>query len=38
MAGNALRKRENWQTASGCSGLAGSAEKKLLCIKQKNAI
>ena len=36
MAGNALRKRENWQTASGCSGLAGSAEKKLLSALYNN--
>lgn len=29
MAGTALRKRKNWQTATGPSGLAGSAEKNL---------
>lgn len=30
MAGNALRKRDNWQTQSGPGGLAGKAEKNLI--------
>ena len=36
MAGNALRKRDNWQTESGPGGLAGSAEKDLIAALRKN--
>lgn len=36
MAGNALRKRKNWQTKSGPRGLAGSAEKNLITALRSN--
>ena len=36
MAGNALRKRDNWQTESGPGGLAGSAEKDLIAALNAN--
>ena len=36
MAGNALRKRENWQTESGPRGRSGSAEKNLISALRAN--
>lgn len=36
MAGDALRKRDNWQTESGPSGLSGSAEKDLITALRTN--
>lgn len=36
MAGNALRKRDNWQTQSGPSGKAGNAEKNLIKALRNN--
>lgn len=36
MAGDALRKRENWQTESGCGGLAGRAERNLISALRNN--
>lgn len=36
MAGNALRKRNNWQNESGPSGLAGHAEKNLITALNEN--
>lgn len=36
MAGNALRKRENWQTESGPRGRSGSAEKNLISAQRAN--
>lgn len=36
MAREALRGRDNWQTTSGPSGLAGTAEKDLITALRKN--